>query len=106
MLRMLDISTLVSLAKVFCRTGIVCKNNFSSTLVIIYPIDVHFEKSSPVISVTLNDDKDSITTKSKVNKEGKSNLQDENELRNAGNAFIKCSFPVNSSDKQSPRENL
>ena len=77
---MLDISTVVSFAKVFCRTDIVCKKTFSSILVIIHPIDVHFKKSSPVISITLNDAKDSITTKSKVNKEDESNLQDENEL--------------------------
>ena len=74
MLGMLDISTVVSFAKMFCHTDIVCKKTFSSILVIIHPIDVHFKKSSPVISVTLNDDKDSITTKSKVNKEDESNL--------------------------------
>ena len=79
---MLDISTVVPFAKVFCRTDIVCKKTFSSILVIVHPIDVHFKKSSPVILITLNDHKDSITTKSKVSKEDKSSLQDENELRN------------------------
>ena len=77
---MLDISTVVSFAKVFCRTDIVCKRTFSSILVIIHPIDVHFKKPSPVISITSNADKDSIRTKSKVNKEDKCKLQDENEL--------------------------
>ena len=86
---MLDISTLVSFAKVFCRTVIVCKKTFSSILVIIHPIDVHFKNSSPVISITLNDGKDSITTKSKVNKEDKSSLQDKNELRNGMLYFLK-----------------
>ena len=79
----------VSFAKVFCRTDIVCKTTVSSILVIVHPIDVHFKKSSPVISITLNDDKDSITTKSTVNKEDKSNLQDENELRNGMLYFFK-----------------
>ena len=73
MLGMLNISTVVSFAKVFCRTDIVCKK--TSILVTIHPIDVHFKKSSPVISITLDDGKDSITTKSKVNKEDESNLQ-------------------------------
>ena len=86
---MLDISMVVSFAKVFCRTDILCKTTFSSILVIVHPIDVHFKKSSPVISITLNDDKDSITTKSTVNKEDKSNLQDENELRNGMLYFFK-----------------
>ena len=86
---MVDTSTVVSFAKMFCRTDIVCKKTFSSILVIIYPIDVHFKKSSPVILITLNDDKDSITTKSKVDKEDKSNLQDENELGNGMLYFLK-----------------
>ena len=77
---MLDISAVVSFAKVFCRRDIVCKRTFSSILVIIHPIDVHFKKPSPVILITSNADKDSITTKSKVNKEDKCKLQDENEL--------------------------
>ena len=71
---MLDISTVVSFAKVFCRTYIVCKKTLPSILVIIHPIDVHFQKSSLVISITLNDNRDSKTTKSKVNKEDKSNF--------------------------------
>ena len=75
MLGMLDISTVVSFAKVVCHTDIVCKKTFSSSLVIIHPTDVHFKKSSQVISITLNDDKDSIQTKSKVNKEDKSSLR-------------------------------
>ena len=91
-IEMLDISMVVSFAKVFCRTDIVCKTTFSSILVIVHPIDVHFKKSSPVISITLNDDKDSITTKSTVNKEDKSNLQDENELRNGMLYFFKLWF--------------
>ena len=86
---MVDTSTVVSFARMFCRTDIVCKKTFSSILVIIYPIDVHFKKSSPVILITLNDDKDSITTKSKVDKEDKSNLQDENELGNGMLYFLK-----------------
>ena len=86
---MLDTSTVVSFAKVFCRTDIVCKKTFSSILFIIHPIDVHFKKPFQVISITLNDDKDSITTKSKVNKEDKSSLQDENELRNGMLYFLK-----------------
>ena len=79
---MLDIPTVVPFAKVFCRTDVVCKKTFSSILVIVRPIDVHFKKSFPIILITLNDDKDSITTKSKVSKEDKSSLQYENELRN------------------------
>ena len=88
---MLDDFTLVSLAKVFCRTHR-CKKNLSPILVIIHPIDVYFKKSSPVISITLNDDKDSITTKPKVNKEDKSNLQDENESQNGMLYFFKLYF--------------
>ena len=89
MLQMLDISTLVSFAKVFCRTDIVCKKNFSSILVIIHSIDVDFTKIFPGNFNNFNDDKDSITTKSKVNKENKSNLQDQNELRNGILYFFK-----------------
>ena len=89
MLGLLDISTVVSFAKVFCRRRIMCKKTFSSILVIIHPIDVHFKKSSPVISITLNDEKDSIIIKLKVNKEGDSNLQDKNELPNGMLYFFK-----------------
>ena len=85
---MLDISTVVSFAKMFCRTDIMCID-FFSILAIIHLIDVHYKKSYRVTSITLNDGKDSITTKSKVNKEEESNLQDENELRNRMLYFIK-----------------
>ena len=86
---MQDISKVVSFAKVSYNTDIVCKKTFSSILVIIHPIDVHFRKSSPLISITLNDNKGSITTKSEVNKEDTSNLQDENDLQNGMLYFFK-----------------
>ena len=89
MLGLLDISTIVSFAKVFYRAGIMCRKKFSAILVIIHPIDVHFKKSSPVISITLNDEKGSIIIKLKVNKEGDSNLQDKNELPNGMLYFFK-----------------
>lgn len=47
------------------------KNVFLRSLVIIHPIDVPFTKFSSVISITLNNDKDSMTTTSKVTKEDK-----------------------------------
>ena len=89
MLGMLDISTVVSFAKVFCCTDIECKKIFSSILVIFHPIGVHFKKLSPVISITLNDGKESVTTKSKVNKEDEYNVQEGNELRNGMLYFFK-----------------
>lgn len=47
------------------------KNVFLRSLVIIHPIDVPFTKFSSVISITLNNDKDSMTTTSKVTEEDK-----------------------------------
>ena len=59
------------------------KNVFLRSLVIIHPIDVPFTKFSSVISITLNNDKDSMTTTSKVTKEDKSSLKGENRLQNS-----------------------
>lgn len=82
MFGMLDIFMVVSFTKVFLHTNIVCKKTFFSILVIIHPIEEHLKKYFPVFSITLHDDKDPVATKSKVSKEDKSKLQDENELRN------------------------
>lgn len=59
------------------------KNVFLRSLVIIHPIDVYFTKFSSVISITLNNDKDSMTATSKVTKEDKSSLKGENGLQNS-----------------------
>ena len=82
MLGMLDISTVVSFTNLFGRADLVCTKTFSSILVIIHPIEEHLKKYFSVFSITLYDDKDPVATKSKVSKEDKSKLQDENELRN------------------------